>query len=52
MVLIRLISISLGTTDESHKSYKVLNGSSPFVSLQVLERFSFARERKMTINFS
>ena len=49
VVLIRLISIRLGTTNESHKSYKVLNGLSPFVSLHVLDRFPFAHERKMTI---
>ena len=40
---------SCGTTYESHKSYKVLNGLSPFVSLLVLERLPFAHERKMTI---
>ena len=49
VVLTRLISIGLGTTDESHKSYRVLNGLSTFVSLRVLERFPFAHERKITI---
>ena len=50
VVLIRLISIRLGTTEELHKPrYKVLNGFLSFVSLDVLGRFPFARERKMTI---
>ena len=49
LVLIRLISISLCTIDESQKNYKVLNGLSPFVSLHVLELFKFAHERKITI---
>ena len=46
MVLISLISISLGATDESHISCKVLNGLPPFVFLHVFERFPFVHERK------
>ena len=49
VVLIRLTSISVGTTDESHKSHKVLNGLSPFVSLHILVRFPFAHGRQMII---
>ena len=41
--------VRLGTTDESHKSCKVLNGLSTFVPLHVLEGFPFPHERKMTI---
>lgn len=35
MVLIRVILISLGIANESHKSYKMLNALSSFVSLHV-----------------
>ena len=45
-VLIRVISMSLGTADESHQSYYIPNALSPFISLHVLEWFSIAHEIK------
>ena len=48
VVLITVLSISLGTTNESKR---LLDAKCSSFYFQSLERFSFAHERKMTISF-